>query len=181
MGLVVLCGSVVLSACSSSSPKAAKAVAKVRTTTTTTQRPATTTTAATIPPPTTTVPPSTTTTISQAVVKAWFTSNAGLIQALQNDLNQVTDSGNAGNVKGVLAGCTQLGIDTAMTQKLPPIPDPDIQSDWADSLSAFASAASACTDGLTTSNVTEMSAYKDEIKSGISEQQTALILYKGLQ
>ena len=102
------------------------------------------TTSTTAAPPTTTI-----TTENLAGAKAWFTSNVGILQDLQNDLNKVTDSGNTGNKSGVIAGCTQLASDTTAAQHLPPIPDTTIQGEWSDSL----------TDSLT-----------DQLHSGPSEQ-----------
>ena len=132
------------------------------------------TTSTTAAPPTTTI-----TTENLAGAKAWFTSNVGILQDLQNDLNKVTDSGNTGNKSGVIAGCTQLASDTTAAQHLPPIPDTTIQGEWSDSLTDFADAAQDCVQGLQNNDVTEMSTYKVQLQSGIIEQTNIANAIKG--
>jgi hypothetical protein len=135
-------------------------------TTTTTTIPVTTTTAA----PTTTVPPTATTIDPAAVIHAWLSTNEGTFQTLQNDLDTINSGGNSGDSTEILTGCQRLNTDAATAQKIPPVPNSQIQGQWEASLSDFGTAAQDCINGLENGDVNLASQYKTYINKGIAEQ-----------
>jgi hypothetical protein len=129
-------------------------------------------TTTTAPPTTTLPPPPTTTTEDPAQVATdWEGAHAGALQDLQSDLDDVTNFGNGGDAAGVLAACQQLAADTRTVQGFGPFPIANLQGNWAQSLADFAQAAQAGIRAIQNDDPSQVAAYKQYIKNGISQQQ----------
>ena len=110
----------------------------------------------------------------------WLQSHKPALEALQTDLNKVTDSGNASNLPGVVTGCQNLKTDTTADLALAPIPDAQIQGHWSASLADFQSGATDCISGIQESDLGLEAQYKAQIASGISQSNTLVKEFNAL-
>lgn len=80
---------------------------------------------------------------------AWYDDNGSVLTDLAADTDAITTAANDQNIAGLAVACQTLSVDAADAQDLPPMPDPELESEWSAALDEFRQAGDDCYQGAT--------------------------------